>query len=186
LNPSLSVVLPVHNAEPSLEHHVEELLEIVAELTTRVEVVIVDDASTDQTADVASELQRRYPQVKCVPHACRQGWLVAFRTGIRHSQGSVVLVHDVADPLSGAALQQLWALRDEESLVLARVEAAPTTPLRPPHLPAVHPPPTPTNGLQMIRRAAVMQLRTDALRRVRTPGVTRIDIASVPAGDAPR
>ena len=56
LNKSLTIVLPVHNAESRLRKNVSELLELASELTAKFGVLIIDDGSTDATFEVAEEL----------------------------------------------------------------------------------------------------------------------------------
>ena len=62
-NKSLTIVLPVHNAESRLRKNVRELLELASELTARFGVLIIDDGSTDATYEVAEELASYFPQV---------------------------------------------------------------------------------------------------------------------------
>ena len=49
----LSVLLPVYNAQGKLEADVTEILEVLSEAARRFELCILDDGSTDDTADVA-------------------------------------------------------------------------------------------------------------------------------------
>ena len=56
LKPSLSLILPVYNAEGRLRLWINQWLEILAELTPSFEVFIVDDGSIDDTLSVAREL----------------------------------------------------------------------------------------------------------------------------------
>jgi glycosyltransferase involved in cell wall biosynthesis len=65
---SLSVLLPVHNVQSSLTRSVHEILDVLAELTGRFELVIVDEGSTDGTWDVARELAQLYPQIRLLRH----------------------------------------------------------------------------------------------------------------------
>ena len=50
---SLSVVVPVHNAERNLTQRIGRLLEVLPDLVAKFEVLIVDDGSADQTMEVA-------------------------------------------------------------------------------------------------------------------------------------
>src|SRR3990172_7759911 len=72
LNKSLTIVLPVHNAESRLRTNVRELLELASELTAKFGVLIIDDGSTDATYEVAEELAAHFPQVSVRRHRqCR-------------------------------------------------------------------------------------------------------------------
>ena len=105
---SLTVLLPVRDAEATLRGTVQEILDVVAELTRRFDLVIVDDGSTDGTGEVADELARHYPQVRVV-HRGRHGpHDAAIRAGAALGRGEVILVRDEASgtPLDG--LHQLW------------------------------------------------------------------------------
>lgn len=108
---SLSVVLPVHNAESTLARQVAELLDVLPELTSSFEVLIVDDGSTDQTEESAQELAREYPQLRVIRHAQRRGIPEVVKTGMEETSGDVVFVHDEQLPLRPSDLRRLWALR---------------------------------------------------------------------------
>lgn len=163
---SLSVVLPVHNAETTLTHNVYELLDVLPEIATRFEILIVDDGSTDQTEEIAHELARSYPQVRVVRHARRRGASAAIQTGMTRTMGDVVFVHDEATPIRASELRSLWSMRNDRELVMARAEMP--CPFPSPHVldrlsawgDQMHDAPAALGfaGMQMIRREAVEEL----------------------------
>ncbi len=89
---SLSVLLPVKDAQATLTASVHEILDVVADSGDRFELLIIDDGSTDATSEVAHELTRHYPQVRVVRHGTSLGREAAIRTGLERSQGEVVVL----------------------------------------------------------------------------------------------
>ena len=117
---SLSLIVPVHNAENSLSRQVARLLDLLPDLTQRFELVIVDDASTDNTADVATEISREYPQVRVVVQSRQLGLTAAAAKGTQHASGEVVLLLDEIANLGSAELRQLWNERRHSAVCQAR------------------------------------------------------------------
>jgi hypothetical protein len=124
---SLSVVLPVHDAEATLAERARELLEILPEIAPDFEILIVDDASSDQTEEIADQLIRRYPQLLYTRHRNRQGADAAVRTGMTRTRGRIVMVQDQAAKISISKIRHLWNMRHDDELVMARAEAPPQT-----------------------------------------------------------
>jgi glycosyltransferase involved in cell wall biosynthesis len=86
----LSVVVPVYNEGATLREVVEKLLKVPCLL----EIIIVDDCSTDTTSQVANELVHEHPQVRCVRHEKNKGKTAALKTGFALTTGEVVIVQD--------------------------------------------------------------------------------------------
>lgn len=129
LETSLSIVLPVRNAETTLASQVDHALELAGELTHRFELLIYDDASADNTAEVAAELARRYPQV-CWRHNDRRlGRAQTIKAAMQQTSGDVVFIYDPAFPLSAGQWRRLWALRNDPQVVIAQAEAARPRPI---------------------------------------------------------
>jgi hypothetical protein len=120
LSPALTIILPVFNAEDRLSRQVAQLLEILPELDCRFEIVLVDDASTDDSAMLAKDLARSYPQVRALRHPVRLGLAETIQTGLDHTTGEIVLVGDEQQGVPAADLAALWQMRDEADMVLAR------------------------------------------------------------------
>jgi cellulose synthase/poly-beta-1,6-N-acetylglucosamine synthase-like glycosyltransferase len=94
LERSLTVLLPVQDVQATLADTVTEVLEMAADLSNRIELVIIDDGSTDATIEVADELSRCYPQVRAFRHGKPLGRDAALRTGLAKSRGELVFVRD--------------------------------------------------------------------------------------------
>lgn len=108
LERSLSLLLPVRNAQATLSETVHRILEVASDLTDRLELVIIDDGSTDATSEVAAELERDYPQIRTVRHGKPRGEQESLRTGLRMSSGRVVLCSESNVGLNVDELSRVW------------------------------------------------------------------------------
>jgi glycosyltransferase involved in cell wall biosynthesis len=85
----LSVIIPVYN-----EHEtVQQILDRVLSTPLDLDVVVVDDGSTDGTHDVLRSYQSD-PRIQVLSHQDNQGKGAAIRTGIEHTRGDLVLIQD--------------------------------------------------------------------------------------------
>jgi hypothetical protein len=105
---SLTIVLPVYNAESQLRKNVNELLELASELTAKFGVLIIDDGSTDATNEVAEELAAHYPQVSLQRHRHRRGLGAAMEYVQRRVRSDAVIVHDGVTPIDSRQVRNLW------------------------------------------------------------------------------
>jgi glycosyltransferase involved in cell wall biosynthesis len=86
----LSVVVPVFNEEKTLAEVVRKLLEVPCLL----EIIIVDDCSTDGTEELARGFAEQYPQVHLVRHLKNAGKTAALKSGLALTTGQIVIVQD--------------------------------------------------------------------------------------------
>ncbi len=86
----LSVVVPAYNEGATLGVVVRKVL-LVPRL---LEVIIIDDCSTDETRSVAEALAAEDARVQVVHHEKNSGKTAALRTGFRLTRGDVVIVQD--------------------------------------------------------------------------------------------
>jgi glycosyltransferase involved in cell wall biosynthesis len=88
---SLTVLMPVFNERETIETAIERTLAADMAAEER-ELVIVDDGSTDGTAEI---LAREWPaEVRVISHAGNQGKGAAIRTGLEHARGEFTTVMD--------------------------------------------------------------------------------------------
>lgn len=89
----LTIVVPCFNEEQTLETCVSRILAI-QDHSLQLEIIIVDDCSTDKSAEIAKRLSAKHSQVICYKHDCNQGKGAALRTGFSKATGDFVAVQD--------------------------------------------------------------------------------------------
>jgi cellulose synthase/poly-beta-1,6-N-acetylglucosamine synthase-like glycosyltransferase len=114
-NKSLTIVLPVHNAESRLRKNVRELLELASELTAKFGVLIIDDGSTDSTYEVAEELAAYFPQVSVRRHRECRGLGASLEYVQKRVRTDAVIVHDGVTPINSQHVRCLWRRWLDES-----------------------------------------------------------------------
>ncbi len=92
--PLVSVVVPAFNASDWLATSVGSIL---AQTWPRIEVVIVDDASSDGTVEVAQELAARDRRVRVLRQSTNRGAYAARNRGVASATGDFVTVNDSDD-----------------------------------------------------------------------------------------
>lgn len=91
---SLSFFFPALNEEEHVRPLVARALETLAPLAERLEVIVVDDGSSDRTGAIADQLAAADPRVRVVHHERRRGYGGALRSGIASSREAYVFFTD--------------------------------------------------------------------------------------------
>lgn len=89
----LTVVIPCYNEERTLSKCVERVLNI-ADKNLSLELIIVDDYSTDKSYAIALELGKNHPEITVLRHERNSGKGAALRTGFQRASGDFVAVQD--------------------------------------------------------------------------------------------
>lgn len=90
----LSVVVPLYNEEESLPHLVEQLLQALRPSGERFELVLVNDGSSDRTAEVLEQLSHEVSELVAVLLRKNYGQTAAMAAGFDAAQGDVIVSLD--------------------------------------------------------------------------------------------
>ena len=90
----LSVVVPLYNEEESLPHLVQQLTEALRPSGEHFELVLVNDGSSDRSAEVLSELSGQVPELVAVLLRKNYGQTAAMAAGFDVAQGEVIVSLD--------------------------------------------------------------------------------------------
>jgi glycosyltransferase involved in cell wall biosynthesis len=110
MKPLVSILIPAYNAEKWIT---ESLQSAIAQTWPRKEIIVIDDGSTDRTAEVARRFASKEVRVVSIPNG---GLSAAVNHAIRLSQGDYIQELDSDDILSPDKIErQLAALRKGDS-----------------------------------------------------------------------
>ena len=105
----LSITVPCYNSEDYMERCIESLLPGEDD----VEILIIDDGSTDRTAEIADRYAKKYPKIVKVIHQQNGGHGEAVNTGLRNATGLYFKVVDSDDWVDRESYYKILAtLRD--------------------------------------------------------------------------
>jgi glycosyltransferase involved in cell wall biosynthesis len=96
--PSISVVFPMWNEEAYVHRAVAAAREALAEVTADGEIILVDDASTDRTGELADALARQDPRIKVIHNERNRKLGGTLRAGYAAATKDLVVYSDADLP----------------------------------------------------------------------------------------
>jgi glycosyltransferase involved in cell wall biosynthesis len=106
--PGLSFFFPAYNDGGTIASLVIRAVQVASRLTPNFEVIVVNDGSKDDTADIVDELARTYANVRVVHHTVNRGYGAALRTGFATSTKELIAYTDGDAQYDPAEIEQLW------------------------------------------------------------------------------
>ena len=92
---SVSILMPLYNEVEFVATVITRVLEAPLPAGMTSELVVVDDGSTDGSAEIVTSIAREHPGViRFIRHAQNRGKGEAIRTAIHHAQGEFCLIQD--------------------------------------------------------------------------------------------
>ena len=102
-NPRYSIIVPFHNEQDSVAELHRQLTEVLDARYEPVEIIFIDDHSTDATLDILKAIAEKDPRVVAIRLKRNYGQTVALAAGFDYAEGDVIismdgdLQHDPAD-----------------------------------------------------------------------------------------
>ena len=102
--PLISVIIPAYNADKTITHC---LRSVFAQTYPNIEVIFVDDGSSDQTGHIADAVSAKNPQMR-IFHIAHHGLAMARNTGLENAAGEFIFFMDADDWIEPDTLQDLY------------------------------------------------------------------------------
>jgi dolichol-phosphate mannosyltransferase len=120
---TLSVVLPAYNEQDNVAHAIARAVEVLPELVDEFEVIVVNDGSSDATAERVHELvNEHHPRVRLISHTSNQGYGAALRTGFHAARHGLIFYTDSDNQFEVAEVEHfLPMMQDYDAVVGFRV-----------------------------------------------------------------
>lgn len=99
-----SIVIPAYNESVRIRPTLDELLRYLREQAWDAEILVVNDGSSDSTAEIVREYGKLHPQVLLVENPGNRGKGYSVRNGMLHARGDVCLFTDadLSSPITEA------------------------------------------------------------------------------------
>ncbi len=86
-----SIFIPAFNEEASIRKTVDALSEVNKTSNLNMELIVIDDGSTDKTVEIVENAIREYPFLRLVQHEHNRGYAEVIKTGLREAKAEFIL-----------------------------------------------------------------------------------------------
>ncbi|MDH2413341.1 glycosyltransferase [Nocardioides sp. CER19] len=112
--PFITIFIPAHNEEASIASTVDYLENTLNYPTDKFEIIVIDDASTDRTPEILTELQARYADLRVITIVKNRGKAHGFNVALAFAKGDFILSNDADTKPNPDALWQYMSYFERE------------------------------------------------------------------------
>ncbi|MES2696427.1 MAG: glycosyltransferase [Verrucomicrobiota bacterium] len=116
-SPDLSVIIPFYNEAPNIAPLLAELRDALTPLNLSVEILLIDDGSTDGTATALTAAAAAWPAIRIENFSRNRGQAAALWWGFHNARGTWFAMLDGDGQNPPAELARLWPLRDTADML---------------------------------------------------------------------
>lgn len=130
----LSIVIPAYNEEPNLSFTLQDIAGYLKTKDFSYEIIVVDDGSSDKTAEIASGLGHNFNSFTLLENLTNRGKGYTVKRGVLAAKGKIILFMDADNSTRIDQLEKLMpALKEGNDVVIAsrRVPGAEIETLQP-------------------------------------------------------
>lgn len=112
----VSIIIPAYNEVDALQSVLESLMEVFGKRGWNYEIIVVNDGSTDASADVLGQYKS---MCQVVEHPRNRGYGAALKSGIRISKFDILVIIDADGSYPSDAIPTLLAQMNDKHMVVA-------------------------------------------------------------------
>lgn len=113
-NEMVSVVIPAYNEEMGISKVLSDLKTILDNTHLQYEIIVVDDGSSDKTAEIV----QKQDFIRLIQHPVNRGYGAALKTGIRAANGDLILITDADGTYPNEYIPKLLEYSGEYDMVV--------------------------------------------------------------------
>ena len=114
----ISLFFPAYNEEKNIRITVEKALDFLSKISSKFEIIVVDDGSGDKTAEVVKKIAEEDEKIKLVSHKKNRGYGGTLKTGFESAKYPLVAFADSDGQFDISELKFFLDKIDEADLVL--------------------------------------------------------------------
>ena len=118
MTPKLSIIVPIYNVEPFLGECLES---VVQQNCSEIEIILVEDCSTDNSLSVAKQYLKEMSNGSLIEHSHNQGLGPARNSGLRAAKGEYIAFLDSDDSIEPGAIADILQLVEQSTFDLAQM-----------------------------------------------------------------
>jgi glycosyltransferase involved in cell wall biosynthesis len=116
--PEITIFFPVYNDENTIANMTEKCINVLKEIASNFEVIIINDGSPDNSGAVADEMANKYEYVRVIHHPQNKGYGAAIKSGLENAQYEWVCFTDGDDEYDIEDLRKMIRLKDYYDLII--------------------------------------------------------------------
>jgi glycosyltransferase involved in cell wall biosynthesis len=107
---NISVFFPAYNEQDNIAQTVENAFKIIPDIAKNFEILVINDGSSDKTADVLAQLSRKYNNLRVLTHQHNKGYGGALKTGFASARYDYIFFSDGDGQFNLRQIEKLLAL----------------------------------------------------------------------------
>jgi len=116
--PQFSVFFPCYNEEKNIKKTIIEAVKVLNKIALQWEIVVVNDGSTDKTAQIVKKLTQKDNRIRLINHKTNRGYGAAIKTGIFNCKYDLICYTDSDGQFDLCESEKFLAKIDNADLVL--------------------------------------------------------------------
>ncbi len=127
---SLSIVIPCYNTQTTVSDVIKQAYTVGRRVSNKLEILALDDASTDGTADILQKLKKHIPVLRILSHATNQGYGITIKTLYTKARYAWIFSLPSDDQFDAKEIETLLQHTREADMILGKREIRNDSPRR--------------------------------------------------------